>query len=495
MSARLPLLHKTPFVLDLRPLEEATSSHAGLLAVSRAYRSLGLPALIQANLPLRKRQRGHDEGQMIESAILLQTVGGECPEDIQLLANDACLERGLGYTPPKATALREFLELFHDPTLERLRPARADQKSFIFPSSQPIQGLQQVQAGGVRRIAKLYAQQGQAQGIATVDQDATILESHKRSALWHYEGGRGYQPMVAVWAELNLVLADEFRDGNVPAKQEPLTCAQLAFAALPETVTQRYFRGDSACHEQALLDWLKAPEREQEPGGRIGFAISAVMSEALGKAIRQVPERDWKTFGQEDDGTLRQWAEVAFVPGEKYERKESVPLRYVGLRLLKPQGVLFADGSDRHFHAVLTNQPTEGSRLLEWHREKAGTVEHTHDEVKNELGGGHLPSQRFGVDSAWFKLSLLAYNVVSAMRGLCLEGEERTARLKRFRLLLIHVAGRMNRNNCVMGLRLCNDRKVIARMQKVWAVFALPTQATASLALGRKGGPKVVKKK
>jgi hypothetical protein len=494
MSARLPLLHKTPFVLDLRPLEEATSSHAGLLSVSRAYRSLGLPALIQANLSLRKRKRGHDEGQMIESAILLQTLGGECPEDIHLLANDACLERGLGYTPPKATALREFLELFHDPELDKLRPARADQKSFIFPASQPIQSLQQVQAGGVQRIAKLYAQQGQAQGIATVDQDATIIESHKRSALWHYEGGRGYQPMVAVWAELDLVLADEFRDGNVPAKQEPLTCAQLAFAALPATITQRYFRGDSACHEQALVDWLKAPERAREPGGRIGFAISAVMSPALGEAIRQVPERDWKTFGQEADGTLRQWAEVAFVPGEKKERKASVPLRYVGLRLLKPQGVLFADGSDRHFHAVLTNQPTEGGRLLEWHREKAGTVEHTHDEVKNELGGGHMPSQRFGVDSAWFKLSLLAYNVVSAMRGLCLAGEERTARLKRFRLLLIHVAGRMNRNNCVMGLRLCNDRQVIARMQKVWEVFALPTQATASRALGPKGGLRTEKK-
>ena len=56
--------------------------------------------------------------------------------------------------------------------------------------------------------------------------------------------------------------------------------------------------------------------------------------------------------------------------------------------------------SDRHFHAVITNQQElDGGRLLEWHREKAGTVEHTHDEVKNELGGGHVPSQRFGVNS------------------------------------------------------------------------------------------------
>jgi hypothetical protein len=115
-----------------------------------------------------------------------------------------------------------------------------------------------------------------------------------------------------------------------------------------------------------------------------------MMSEALAAALRKVREGDWKSFGQEEDGTLRQWAEVDFVPGGAYEHKESRPLRYVSLRLLKPQGVLFADGSDRHYHAVVTNQTMDGARLLEWHREKAGTVEHTHDEVKNQLGGGHV---------------------------------------------------------------------------------------------------------
>jgi len=488
MAAPLPLLHKTPFVLDARPLHEATSPHAGLLSVSRTYRSLGLPDLIAANLCLRQRQRGFAEAQFIESISLLQAVGGECPEDIHLLAEDDCLARGLGYQPPKATAVREFLERFHDKELEKRRPEREVQKSFIFPSSPPVAALQEVQSGLVRRIAKLYDQQGQPQRIATVDQDATIIESHKAAAYYHYEEGKGYQPMVAVWAEADLVLADEFRDGNVPAKQDPLTCAKLAFAALPDTITQRYFRGDSACHENDLLDWLKHGDRAQEAGGRIGFAVSAVLSEPLAQALREVAERDWKTFGTEDDGTLRQWADVAFVPGEKYERKDSQPLRYVGLRLLKPQGVLFHDGSDRHFHAVVTNQVMDGGRLLDWHREKAGTVEHTHDEVKNELGGGHVPSQRFGVNSAWFKIALLTYNIVSAIKGLCLEGEERRARTKRFRLLLIEVAGRMNRNNCVMGLRLCNNAAALARMQRVWQVFGLPTQATAAKALGGRGG-------
>jgi hypothetical protein len=82
-----------------------------------------------------------------------------------------------------------------------------------------------------------------------VDLDATIIESHKREAKLSYQGQPGYQPLLALWAELNVVLADEFRDGNVPAQQEPLRLARRAFEALPETVAERYFRGDAACYE------------------------------------------------------------------------------------------------------------------------------------------------------------------------------------------------------------------------------------------------------
>jgi hypothetical protein len=80
----------------------------------------------------------------------------------------------------------------------------------------------------------------------------------------------------------------------------------------------------------------------------------------------------------------------------------------VGLRLLKAQPDLFADGTDRHFHAIITNRDLRGDLLIEWHREKAGTIEHVHDEIKNALGGGHMPSQRFGVNAAWFRFALLS---------------------------------------------------------------------------------------
>jgi len=67
-------------------------------------------------------------------------------------------------------------------------------------------------------------------------------------------------PLV-VWAETGLVLADQFRDGNVAAMMEVLPVGQCAFAALPSTVKQRYFRGDSACHEARLVNWLLDQKR------------------------------------------------------------------------------------------------------------------------------------------------------------------------------------------------------------------------------------------
>ena len=80
---------------------------------------------------------------------------------------------------------------------------------------------------------------------------------------------------------------------------------------------------------------------------------------------------------------------------------------------------------------------------------------------------------------------MLTYNLASAIKGLCFDPEERTVRFKKYRLLLVHLAGRMNRNNCVMGLRLCAPVEAIRRMQKVWSVFPLKTHATAAQALGR----------
>lgn len=53
--------------------------------------------------------------------------------------------------------------------------------------------------------------------------------------------------------EADLVVADQFCDGNVPVRQDPLSCCRMAIKVMPPIVADRYFRGDSARYETELL--------------------------------------------------------------------------------------------------------------------------------------------------------------------------------------------------------------------------------------------------
>jgi hypothetical protein len=348
----------------------------------------------------------------------------------------------IGHELPSPRAALEFLYAFHEEEkIAQAQQRRLPEQIAYIPEETPaLEGL-----GGVNLdLVQHFGERAPDQRLATVDQDATIIESHKQQALTTYAGVRGYQPMLAVWAETGLVLADQFRDGNVPAQMEPLPVAQRAFAALPRTVQEYYYRGDSACHESRLVNWLRDEQRAGGPPGRIGFAISARMSEALHAAIAALPETAWEAYGVPHPAEVRECADVPFVPGEKVEKKDSQPLRYVAIRIRKKQGELFEDGSAvRHF-AVLSNRwELKPARLIEWHREKAGTIEFVHDVIKNDLGGGVLPSKHFGANAAWLRLAVIAHNVLVALKRLALRAELLTARPKRLRFLLFNMPGRL----------------------------------------------------
>ena len=327
---------------------------------------------------------------------------------------------------------------------------KGDEKAYIPEETIALQGLAAVNRSAVVEVGMRCPEQK----IATVDQDATIIESRKQEAKATYEGPRGYQPMLAVWAETGLILSDEFRDGNVPAMMSPLTGAKAAFAALPPTVETFYYRGDSASHEHELMDWLRDWDREDGPKGFIGFAISARMSVELQKAIDGVGADQWQAIKEESDA-IRSCAEVAFVPGERSEKKDSQPLRYIAIRIEKKQGHLYDDGSRvRHFAVVTNIEEWPAARLIQWHREKAGTVEMIHDILKNELAAGVLPCGRFGANAAWLRLAVITCNVLTALKRLALPAEYLPARPKRLRFLFLNLAGRVVHHARTAHLRL-----------------------------------------
>ena len=119
---------------------------------------------------------------------------------------------------------------------------------------------------------------------------------------------------------------------------------------------------------------------------------------------------------------MRHWAEVAYVPTDRRANRDSPPPpRYLALRITKKQGVLFADGSTTRHYAVVTNLPDPkdgcGLDLIHWQRGKAGTVEHAHHVLTNELAAEALPAANFAANAAWFRLNVLLYNLLSRLQA------------------------------------------------------------------------------
>ena len=192
---------------------DALTARAGLPLVLEALRALGLDQAIGEHVQLRARASGYGETAKVEALVRLLAAGGECLDDIQTWQADAGLARRLGRPLPSADTLRHFLYAFHTEGLITAAQAkRPPGKEAYIPAESPaLQGLGRVNQSLVQRVA------AQGKGTrATLDHDATSLERHKREALPHYQGGRGYQPAAIYWVEQDLVVADE-----VPRRQRP----------------------------------------------------------------------------------------------------------------------------------------------------------------------------------------------------------------------------------------------------------------------------------
>ncbi len=412
-----------PFVIERGEREDVTG-RAGLPLVVETMRALGVGELAQAQLPEPKRRRGFTPGQKLEALITLLAAGGDRVEDIRVLSEDPGLERLLGAPFPSPDALLDFLGQFHDPACWAERPP--DKPAYVPPESAGLRGLEAVLRGVVARGADPGARR------ATIDHDGTIIEAHKREATVAYEGTRGYQPLVAVWAEEQLIVAEEFRDGNVAGGEDPLSSVQRAMENLPPWVKERYFRGDSASYYAPLLKYLV--------GEGIGFTISADLTQELRACCLAVPEADWVELEQRARERV-EVAELEFTSGNW--PKSAVPLRYVAVRFTPRQAELFEVREPKYLAIVSNRAGVEAGTLVRWHWEKAGTIEHVHRVMKDELGAGVMPSGRFGANAAWFRINALTFNVLTVLKRRALPERLREARPKRLRFELFTLPGKL----------------------------------------------------
>ena len=227
---------------------------------------------------------------------------------------------------PSESVVFRYLERFHDAGEEARREAH---RAFIPSPNEALKGLGKVNADLVS-----FVQSRSPHREATLDMDATLMETHKEEALYCYNKHKAYQPLSVYWAEADMIVHSELRDGNVPAGHQQLRVVTEALEHLPAGVEKVMMRSDTAGYQRELLRYCA--EGRDERFGVIEFAVGVDVTAEFKRAMSGVAEEEWHALyrksGQYRVGTGQQWAEVNFVPNCIGHSKNSPEYRFIAIR-------------------------------------------------------------------------------------------------------------------------------------------------------------------
>jgi len=448
----------------------------------------GMVRSIEQHVKARKGGQGWTDTETVLSLMMLNLVGGECVEDIDRLESDEgfcrllkkTLSHGLSRkgcrrlrkrwrkektrSVPSRSSVFRYLAEFHDQGQELLRKPG---KAFIPETNEVLKGLCKVNKELVG-----FVQENQTEQTATLDMDATLVETDKSDALWCYKGYRAYQPFNTWWAEKRLVLHTEFRDGNVPAGFEQKRVLEEAIGCLPEGIKTVRMRSDTAGYQHDLLKYCEREDNKR--CGRIEFTVSSDVTPEFKKAVMEIEDEDWSVLMKREVSgewtkTTRQWAEVCFVPSAIGKSKRGCEYRYLAIR--EPmEDQLILPGMEQYVRelpfqtmvkdkirykvfGMVTNMDWEGQELIEWHYKRCGKSEEAHSVMKEDLAGGRLPSGDFGENAAWWWIMILAFNLNAALKSLVLGGKWVHKRMKAMRFYLINLPARVMGRSRQLSLR------------------------------------------
>ena len=449
----------------------------------------GMVRSIERYVKARKGDQGWTDVETVVSLVMLNLVGGDCVEDVNRLESDEgfcrllskAVRHGLSRkgrrglkkrwrkektrSVPSSSAVFRYLAEFHARDQDRCREPG---KAFIPLANEALKGLCKVNKDLVG-----FVQTNRTEPTATLDMDATLVETEKADALRCYEGYPAYQPINTWWAEQGVVLHTEFRDGNVPAGFEQRRVLEEAIKCLAEGIKEVRMRSDTAGYQHELLRYC---DREDNKWcGRIEFAVGCDVSAEFKKGVLEIAEEDWavlkkrECFGELRE-TKRQWAEVCFVPNAIGRSKNGPEYRYLAIRermqdqLMLPgieqdeEGFPFQtvvkDSVRYRVFGIVTNMDWNGQELIEWHYKRCGRSEQAHSVMKEDLAGGTLPSGDFGENAAWWWMMVLAFNLNAALKSLVLGGRWVHKRMKAIRFYLINIPARVIGRSRQLSLRL-----------------------------------------
>lgn len=483
-----------PFKYEQESQGTGMTALAGLPLYLDMAQVMRLRDSIEQHVGLRRGRQGWTDSELITSLILLNVAGGDCVEDLRVLESDEGFCQVLGHTRLSGLRRQERREQVGRWRKARERSVPSPSAVFRYLSQFSVVGQQAGISGrahipvpgpGLAGLSRVNADmlafidRCRRSEVATLDMDATLVETRKTTALFGYKGFRCYQPMNVWWAEQGLLVHTEFRDGNVPAGHEQLRVFKDSLRHLPNGVQRVRMRSDTAGYQHELLDYCDGGTDERF--GRIEFAVGADVSPAFKNAVMEVAEEDWHDLkrkkGDHWESTGRQWAEVCFVPSAIGKCKQGREYRFLATReVLHEQRVLdgigqepsqpfptmVQRGSRYKVFGIVTNMDWDGADLIRWFYERCGRSEEAHRAVKDDFAGGKLPTGGFYENAAWWWITVMAFNLNAIMKRLVMGDGWANRKMKAVRFSLIRIAGRvLNRSRCLI-LRLSKGHRAFA---------------------------------
>ncbi len=482
--------------------ESPLSSFGGAPIFLEFIKSIGFDRIVSKRFQTKSDQGFHPFHHIL-TLTLLNILGGESVSDVASLESDSGLKRILkkcesaflglsgrvfrkkrtGFFP-SVTALLTFLNSIKSEEEERERESTPKGKSEILPTDKKHDNLV-----AINRDILLAAQTLNKQETATLDMDNNSIVSNKRNAKVSYKKEKSYQPFNVYWAEQDLMVHSEFRDGNVPAGFEQKRLLKEAIRQLPESVKTIQVRSDAAGYQHDFLEYMDSGESHR---GKIDFTVSSNVSQSFRAAVLGTTEEEWSEVVYVDaEGheitTNQEVAEICFVPETKNKRKDAPVFRYLATREATTVQMEFSetgqltfltsDTVEKKLHlelfkgvaykifGLVTNKTGSPLDILLWHRKRRGKSEQEHSRLTKDMAGGRFPSGSFGPNAAWWQIAIISLNLLKIFQRQALPYTLKTSRIKTLNHRLFHVAIKVVKSSAGLVVKIGKDLPLFSIIQ------------------------------
>ena len=414
----VPLAVRPGHTVRLSATKEPLTVHTGLSLYYAMAEHLGIPALLNRHVRVKKREAGYPESEHILALAANAFVGGDYLDDLEALREDAAMLRVIGRRDiPDPTTAGDFCRRF---TLGHI--------------------LQMNRAYGEIQRA-VYAHRPQVASW-TIDVDAKVHEvfgAKKEGAARSYNGVYSLQPLYAFVHETDEMIHAELRSGNTHPGDKAAAFLRRLRRKIPPKVEKVALRSDSALYSRKVVGFCEA--------SGWAFSITADQTAPLRELVHALPE---EAFSPCPEDPAVSYGEVLYRP-IGWSRAYRFLVRREKKENKTGQGVLF-EPLAYSYYVVVSNRPGEVRSLMEEH-DRRGTSEKRIGQFSNEFLF-HLPMGHFMANWVYLLCAQLAYNLSLWLRDLVLPASYRKKHIKRIRRCVGLVAAKVTTGARQVRLRV-----------------------------------------